>query len=619
MQRPKKDFRQIGALLVEAGYITQPQLQSAIEAQKRNKKRLGETLVDLGIVSELGIAVALSTQLGIPFIDFETAVVDPSALELIPEKLAEKHAIFPLNLEKGTLTVVMADPLNFDALKDIGFAIDRNFEPAVSTATEINKAIKRYYHLSGPVHEILEKMGAGAVEVLPGKVEPSEVEEAGKSDSPPIIRMVNNIVSSAVRNRASDVHIEPRKKTVAIRERVDGLLVDVLELPKWVQGSVTSRVKILARLDIAEKRVPQDGRIKVRMEGREVDLRVSTLPIQYGESIVIRILDTTSTIPDLSGIGLSAEGLKKAKAMVSKPQGLVLVTGPTGSGKTSTLYAMISEVKRPSINIVSLEDPVEFELGGVKQVSINEKTGLTFAYGLRSVLRQDPDVIMVGEMRDQETAQIAMQSSLTGHLVLSTLHTNTAVAAVTRLKNMGIQPYLIASSVNGIIAQRLVRKLCLKCKEPHRPTDEDLVKLGLKKSTGTVFYRARGCSECRNTGYRGRAGVFEVLAFNARIRELVAEGAAEDAIVKAAVDGGLRFISEEGAEKARAGLTSIEELLRVLYVDGDETLASCGHCGEYIKPDYMSCPYCGYLLADRCPDCGRLKEKGWKFCPWCRR
>lgn len=619
MQRPKKDFRQIGALLVEAGYITQPQLQSAIEAQKRTRRRLGETLVDLGLVSELGIAVALSTQLGIPFIDFETAVADPSAIELIPERLCEKHAIFPLNLEKGTLTVVMADPLNFEALKDIGFAIDRNFEPAVSTATEIKKAIKRYYHLSGPVHEILEKMGAGVVEVLPDRVEPSEVEDAGKSDSPPIIRMVNNIISAAVRNRASDVHIEPRKKNVAVRERVDGLLVDVLDLPKWVQGSVTSRVKILARLDIAEKRIPQDGRIKVRMEGREVDLRVSTLPIQYGESIVIRILDTGSNIPALSGIGLSEDGLKKAKAMVSKPQGLVLVTGPTGSGKTSTLYAMINEVKRPSINIVSLEDPVEYELGDVKQVSINEKTGLTFAYGLRSVLRQDPDVIMVGEMRDQETAQIAMQSSLTGHLVLSTLHTNTAAAAVTRLRNMGIQPYLIASSINGIIAQRLVRKLCLKCKEPHRPTDEDLVKLGLKKSTGTVFFSARGCAECRNTGYRGRAGVFEVLAFNARIRELIAEGAAEDAIMKAAVDGGLRFISEDGAGKARAGVTSIEELLRVLYVDADETLKSCGHCGEYVKPDYMSCPYCGCLLSDRCPDCGRAKEKGWKFCPWCRR
>jgi type IV pilus assembly protein PilB len=445
MQRPKKDFRQIGALLVEAGYITQPQLQSAIEAQKRTKRRLGETLVDLGFVSELGIALALSTQLGIPFIDFETAVVDPQAIELIPEKLCEKHGIFPLNLERGTLTVVMADPLNFDALKDIGFAIDRNFEPAVSTATEIKKAIKRYYHLSGPVHEILEKMGAGPVEVLPGHVEPSEVEEAGKSDSPPIIKMVNNIISGAVKERASDVHIEPRKKSVAIRERVDGLLTDVLELPKWVQGSVTSRVKILSGLDIAEKRIPQDGRIKVRMEGREVDLRVSTLPIQYGESIVIRILDTSTSIPELAGIGLSEEGLKRAKAMVSKPQGLVLVTGPTGSGKTSTLYAMINEVRKPSINIVSLEDPVEFELADVKQVSINEKTGLTFAYGLRSVLRQDPDVIMVGEMRDQETAQIAMQSSLTGHLVLSTLHTNTAAAAVTRLRNMGVQPYLIAS------------------------------------------------------------------------------------------------------------------------------------------------------------------------------
>ncbi len=618
MQRPKKDYRQIGTLLVEAGYISGLQLDRAVEAQKKTKKRLGETLVELGFVSELGIAVALSTQLGIPFIDFETAVADPAALDLIPEKLAEKHRIFPLNLEKGVLTVVMADPLNFEALKDVGFAVDRNFEPAVSTATEIKKAIERYYHLSGPVHEILDKMGT--VEVLPEKVDPAEVEEAArKGESPPIIRMVNNIIFSAVRNRASDIHIEPRKNSVAVRERVDGLLGDVFELPKWAQGPVTSRLKILARLDIAEKRIPQDGRIKMKMEGREVDLRISILPIQYGESVVIRILDTQASVLGLPEIGLSQDGYRKALAMVSKPQGLVLVTGPTGSGKTSTLYAMINGIKKPSINIISLEDPVEYELGGVKQVSINEKTGLTFAYGLRSVLRQDPDVIMVGEMRDQETAQIAMQSSLTGHLVLSTLHTNTAVAAVTRLRDMGIQPYLLASSINGVIAQRLVRKLCVKCREAHEPTDEDLVKLGLKKSPGKGFFRARGCPECRNTGYRGRAGVFEVLVFNARIRELISGGAAEDEIRKAAVDGGLKFISEDGAEKARAGVTSVEELLRVLYVDEEEALGSCAHCGEYIKPDFMSCPYCGFLMAGRCPDCGRPKEKGWKFCPWCRR
>ena len=622
MEKSKTDYKQLGKLLVEAGHIGDKELLLAVEEHKRTKKRLGETLVVMGFVTESDIAATLSAQLGIPCVDFETAVVDPSAIELVPEKLAERHMIFPLSIDRGVLTLVMADPLNFEAIKDAAFAADRHIEPAVSTPTEIRKSIQRYYHLAEPVHDILEKMSLGNIEVVPEKTDPQSVGEAiKKGESPPIIRMVNSVIFRSVKNRASDIHIEPRRKNVVIRERVDGLLNDVFELPKWVQGSVTSRIKILARLDIAEKRIPQDGRIKVKVEEREVDLRVSLLPIQYGESIVIRILDTRNSVMDLSDVGLSPGDSLKTESMIKRPQGLVLVTGPTGSGKSSTLYAMLNEIKSAAINVISLEDPVEFEIGGVKQVSINEKTGLTFAYGLRSVLRQDPDVIMVGEMRDRETAEIAIQSSLTGHLVLSTLHTNTAASAITRLRNIGIQSYLIASSINGIIAQRLVRKLCLRCKEAYAPSAEDLAKLGLKEKGAAprTFYRGKGCSMCNHTGYKGRLGVFEIITFNAKIRDLVANNATEEAIVRAAAEGGMKFLSGDGLEKARRGLTSVDELLRVLYAAEEEAPNSCGNCGEFIRPDFLACPYCGFLAGDRCPDCGRPKEKGWKFCPYCRR
>jgi type IV pilus assembly protein PilB len=392
------------------------------------------------------------------------------------------------------------------------------------------------------------------------------------------------------------------------------------QIPKWVQGSVTSRIKIMASMDIAEKRIPQDGRIRITMAGRELDLRVSTLPTQYGEKIVLRVLDSNAALLNLEDIGLKKNDYFNVSNIIKKPQGILLVTGPTGSGKSSTLHAITSHIKTETINIVALEDPIELEHKGVNQVAINERTGLTFAHGLRSILRQDPDVIMVGEMRDSETASIAIQASITGHLVLTTLHTNTAVAAITRLKNLGIPPYLIASSLNGVIAQRLVRKLCDRCKKAFSPTEEELIIIGFKQMSAShlKFYKEVGCESCGNTGYRGRIGVFEILIINTAIRKLIANNAIEDVILKASLDIGMKCMSEDGIEKVKAGVTSINELTRVLYVTDEEAINICPDCSETVRHDFLICPYCSYLLVNECLNCGKPREREWKYCPFCR-
>jgi type IV pilus assembly protein PilB len=623
MKKTNKDSKKIGNILMEAGLITESQLAAGIREQKESGARLGESLIKLSYITDIEMAQTLSTQLGIPYTDFETVVVDPMAIDIIPEKLAEKHGVIPLSIERGVLTVAMSDPLSFDAIGDMSFASDRSVAPTVSTAAEIKSAIKRYYHLAEPVHEILENISAGHVEVVTDHlldVAPDVDQAARRGGSPPIIRMVNTIIFNAVKNRASDIHIEPRAKSVFIRERVDGLLHDVMDLPKWVQGAVTSRIKVLSKMDIAEKRVPQDGRIKIRIDGRDVDLRISVLPIQFGESIVIRILDIQTAVLDMGSIGLSARDDKRVKSFIEKPQGLVLITGPTGSGKTLTLYAIVNHIKSEAINIISLEDPIEYELTGMKQVSVNEKTGLTFAYGLRSVLRQDPDVIMVGEMRDTETANIAVQASLTGHLVLSTLHTNTAVAAIMRLRDMGVESYLIASAVNGIVAQRLLRRLCDKCKVPYTPENEELARLGLDKSSikKIRFYTGKGCHFCNKTGYRGRIGAFEVMVVDKLARELIADDATEEEILKSTLDSGMRYMSQDGIDKVKQGLTSIEEVLRVLYVKEEKGVRVCRSCSESVRLDFLNCPYCGFAIVNRCPNCSKLREPDWKYCPYCR-
>ena len=619
---PALKGHKLGEILLKSNLITREQLNKAVEEQKSGK-RLGEALCTLGFVSEEKLAWALSVQLGIPYVDLNTAVVEPEALETLTEKFALKNMALPLNVDKRTITVAMGDPLDFGAINDISFASGREVRPVVAPFKEVKSAIRRFYHLAQPLQKILGEIQGGSLEVIgepENAFEEDGVEEVvRKGESPPIIRLVNSIVIHAARNQASDIHFEPREKSVKIRERIDGILVETFEFPKLVQGAVTSRIKIMARMDIAEKKIPQDGRIKVRVENRDLDLRVSTLPTNYGEKITVRILDTKAVKLSLEKIGLSENDRSRVQGVINLPQGMVLITGPTGSGKTSTLYGMVNQIKSEAINIITLEDPIEYELGGVNQVGINEKTGLTFPFALRSVLRQDPDVIMVGEMRDRETANIAIEASLTGHLVLSTLHTNTAVAAIIRLKNLGIPSYLIASSLNGVIAQRLVRKICQHCKQPYTPTLEEITKMRLRGRDPATLpsFKGAGCTHCNRTGYRGRVGVFEVLTVDAAIRELIARDAAEPTLLRAALEGGMRHLLEDSLEKVSEGITSIEELLRVVYMRDEDNLAACPKCGETIPKDGRNCPQCGTPLENKCPGCGGLRDSKWQFCPFC--
>ncbi len=620
---PNLKGHKLGDILIQSSLVTREQLGKAIEEQKKTNKWVGEILAEMGFVSEERLAWALSIQLGIPFTDLNTAVVEPEALELLTEKFARKSLALPLNVDKRTITVAMADPLDLEAINDITFASGREVRPTVAPLKDIKSAIRRFYHLAHPLQKILGEIQGGALEVIG---EPTDfTEEEGvdevvrKGESAPIVRLVNSVVVHAARNQASDIHFEPREKNFKIRERIDGILAETFEFPKMVQGAVTSRIKIMARMDIAEKKIPQDGRIKVRVEGRDLDLRVSTLPTHYGEKITIRLLDTKAVKLNLEDVGLSSKDNGRVRDIIDRPQGMVLITGPTGSGKTSTLYSMVSHIRSEAINVITLEDPIEYELGGVNQVGINEKTGLTFPFALRSVLRQDPDVIMVGEMRDRETANIAIEASLTGHLVLTTLHTNTAVAAVTRLRNLGIPSYLLASSLNGVIAQRLVRKICEHCKQPYTPTLEEITKMRIRgRDAGSLpSYKGAGCSHCNQTGYRGRIGVFEVLAVDAAIRELIAREAPESALVKAAAANGMKYLIEDGLEKVSAGTTSIEELLRVVYMRDEEPASSCQNCGESLPPGVKTCSRCGFTLLNQCPGCGETRESKWRFCPFC--
>jgi len=431
--------------------------------------------------------------------------------------------------------------------------------------------------------------------------------------------MVDSIIIHGFDSRASDIHIEPQEKGVKLRIRVDGLMRETMQLPKWVQGPVVSRIKLMSRMDIAERRVAQDGRFKVRIGEKSMDVRVSSLPTQYGETVVMRLLDAKSAMVEINSIGLLKDELARALDIIERPQGVVLVTGPTGSGKTSSLYAMLSHIKKEEINIITIEDPIEYELKDVNQVAVNEKTGLTFSYTLRSVLRQDPDVILVGEMRDTETAIIAHQASMTGHLVFSTLHTNDAVSSITRLRNLGIPSYMIASALNGIVAQRLVRMICPFCKEEHTPTEQEIKKAGVKWSGRTKLYKGAGCGACGNTGYSGRTGIFEVLTVSSRLKALIATDAPEHELLEAAMEAGMMPMHLDGLKKVASGATTLEELTRVIYMgrNEEEKDGVCPACLKAIPAGASACAHCDAPVPTSCTSCGRERKPDWLACPWC--
>lgn len=615
--------KKIGELLVESGLISEAQLQEALEESKKNPgTRIGNILVKKGYAKEIDISQTLSFQLNIPFMDLSTVAIDPEAIKLVSEKLARKYLLVPLYFEGRALVIAMSDPLNLNAIDDVSFSVGLQVKPCVATPTDIAEAIRLHYHISQPIEDLLVDLKVKAdkpVEVLEEiDTERDLSEQVKKSSAPPIIKIVDSIIIHGAENKASDIHLEPQEKWVKVRMRVDGLMREAMQLPKWVQGAVTSRIKLMAKMDIVERRISQDGRIKVRLGDKYLDLRISTLPTQYGEKVVMRILDPKAAMINLESIGLFDEHLEGVVDMITRPQGVVLVTGPTGCGKTSTLYAMIERIKREEINIITIEDPIEYELKGVNQVQVNEKTGLTFSYTLRSVLRQDPDVILVGEMRDSETALIAFQASITGHLVFSTLHTNDAVSTVIRLKNLGLPSYLIASSLNGIIAQRLVRKICPQCKESYDLPESEMKRLGINIREQKLF-QGKGCKNCSGTGFAGRTGIFEILNINNKIKDLIAQDAPEQEITKAAVESGMISMYMDGLKKVLSGLTTIEELNRVVYFSSEEKdlWGVCPICRQPVAPESETCPHCLRLIIDCCTSCGKKREPGWIICPYC--
>jgi len=566
MALQKGGRKKLGDILIASGLIDEEKLKKALDYQQKHKIPLGKSLTELGFVKEHDIIVALSDQLGIPYVSLSNYQLDPSVLSYIPESMARGHKIIPLFKIGNTLTIGMIDPLNVMVLDEISRKTGLEVEPSICTEEELNQTIEQYYGSKGTMDEMLHIIE----ETDEHKEEDEESEEISiteESDAP-IIKLVNLIMLQAVKEKASDIHIEPEDELLRIRFRVDGVLREAFTQPKNLQNAIISRIKIMADLNIAEKRVPQDGRIQIKVDERDVDMRVSTIPTVQGENIVLRILDKSNIILNIEDLGLTPRNLDLIKRLLGRSYGIILVTGPTGSGKTTTLYSALNYLNTIEKNIVTIEDPVEYRLNLIRQSQINPKVGLNFASGLRSFLRQDPDIIMVGEIRDTETANVAVQAALTGHLVLSTIHTNDAPGAVTRLIDMGVEPFLVSSSTIGIVAQRLVRRICPKCKKQYKPSENLLKELNIPTEGRDIkFYKGEGCRHCKDTGYKGRIAIFEILPIDDNIREMILGKGSSDKIKKYALQNGFKTLRHDGLLKTLKGLTSIEEVMRATQLD----------------------------------------------------
>ena len=560
MTTVKRKAKQLGQILIEQGLITPAQLEQALEEHRKTPKSLGRVLIDLGLIKEADLVRALAEQVGLEFVDLSDYQIDPSATTLLPDALARRYRAIPIGERDGKLLVAMSDPANVYALDDIRTITNRDVQPVVATAADVEQAIQKFAGMDGQV-EALASQASEQLETDEEQVEGAALEEA------PIVKLVQAIMTQAVGDRASDVHIEPTERDVRVRFRVDGVLHEVMHSPKNIQGGLISRLKVMADLNIAEKRVPQDGRISMRVGGRQLDLRVATLPTVYGEKIVIRVLDKSQALLKLEDLGFLDDAYKRFAASFRKPYGAILVTGPTGSGKSTTMYATLNILNQEDRNIITVEDPVEYRLSGVNQMQVNPKAGLTFAGALRSILRADPDIVLIGEIRDKETATIAIEAALTGHLVLSSLHTNDAASAISRLVEMEVETFLVASAIDCVVAQRLARILCERCKEAYKPEPSELLEAGypdwLVPEIESLF-RPVGCAACSNTGFRGRAGLYEVMPMSEEIERLTVERSSADAIRAVAVQQGMMTLRDDGLEKARMGLTSIEEVARVV-------------------------------------------------------
>jgi type IV pilus assembly protein PilB len=636
--------KKIGECLIQAGLITEDDLRTALEEHKRTGERVGVVLVRMNLATEKQIAKALAFQLGFPYINLIENPPDPAAVILIPKEVALKRVCVAVRLEKNLLTVAMSDPLLFSLVQDLEFQTGYRIKQVVATRADIVDAIQTGYPdkaliratpqtgrdlaVTGSAPPARTHLGdetprgdtALARRPEDGVFEPvAGLKE--RSESAPIIDLVDLVVKSAIKSKASDVHVEPMEKGVLIRHRLDGLLKEVMDLPKWVHEGLIARLKIMAGMDIAEKRLPQDGRLRSTSEdGTDVDFRVSTLRTLFGEKVVMRVLDHRKGVPALEEIGMSAAALEEVRQFLRHQHGMILVVGPTGSGKTTTLSSSLKSVQSEKTNIITIEDPIEYQIPGVNQTQINEKIKLTFASALRSILRQDPDVILLGEIRDAETAKIAMQAAQTGHLVLSTLHTDDAPSVVTRLTDIGAEPFVIASALVGVVAQRLVRRLCIHCRRQYTPPADVLRALNIPEPEAAAipFYKSVGCDQCNHTGYRGRIGIYEVMRVTDKLRRLISTKAPEDQIREAAVTGGMITLGEDGLAKVKSGVTTPEELLRVV-TEVREMRTLCTQCGCAVGVDFNACPQCGKRLGGGCPHCGRALQPGWNFCPYCSR
>ena len=565
-------YKRLGDLLIAAGTITPEELDMGLQRQKETKERLGAALISAGIITEAELIEALRLQLGIEYIDLSKTTIPISMAQVVPKNIAKQFQVVPVRMERDELYLAMSDPMNFYAIEEVKKAVRKKIVPMIATAEGVEHAILVLYGNEGTARAIEAMKREAPTEEDNGE----EAQFTGNIlndniNDAPTIRLVNSIIERAILERASDVHIEPKEKELQVRMRIDGVLRKILTIPKNLQNSVISRLKIMSGMDIAERRVPQDGRFNVKNKKREFDLRVNSLPTVYGEKIVARLLDKRAGYLTPDSIGLMGDNLKKYQRAIHCTSGVILIAGPTGSGKSSTMTTMISQLNTEEVNVVTLEDPVEYNIDGVNQVQINEKTGMDFANGLRAILRQDPDIIAVGEIRDGETAQISMRAAITGHVVLSTIHTNDAVGTIERLEDIGVEPYLIATALRAVISQRLVRRICPKCKKSYEATDEEVRRLGLSTEHKHIFYRGEGCADCFNTGYRGRIGVFEILEITPEIRPLISQQAGRPVIEQelASAHSEFKTLRENAIQLVEEGITTTEEVQRVIYETGD--------------------------------------------------
>mgnify|MGYP000879113632 FL=1 len=557
-------YMRLGDLLISAGVIRPEQLNDALAIQKKTRERLGDVLINNGIITEQQLIEALQMQLGVDFVDLTAVSIPLELARFVPRSIAKKYCVVPVKLQKDELYVAMSDPLNFEAQEEVKSASHKQVVPMIATRRAVGQAIATLYGNEGTaraIEEMKREAGSNQADIVP--VQMSKAVDNGAAEAP-TIRFVNSVIERAITERASDIHLEPQEGEMVVRMRIDGVLRRIFTVPANLQATVIARLKIMGGMNIAERKIPQDGRAMVTAKDKEIDLRISSIPTIYGEKIVLRLLDKSSGHINRKTIGLEGEDEKKYDRLLKNSSGVILIVGPTGSGKSTTMCAMIQELCNEQTNIMTLEDPVEYNIPGANQCQINEKTGMTFAAGLRSILRQDPDVISVGEIRDGETASIAVRAAITGHLVISTLHTNDAVSTISRLVDIGVEPYMISSALRGVVSQRLVRKICPQCRKAYTPTEEEKRMMGIAENEDVTFYKGEGCQECGRTGYRGRRGVFEILTLDAALRREVANNASSEELTKTALENGFVTMKDNCRRLVLEGVTTVAEAAKAI-------------------------------------------------------